>query len=321
MSKSQVTIPIFLPHRGCPHRCIFCNQRASSGCEAITSPEDARRKVETYLNGIAPDIPRVEAAFFGGNFTGLPPAEQENFLSALGPFLKEDRIQGIRVSTRPDFIDMDIVERLARFGVDTVELGVQSLSDEVLSRARREHVAEDVYRAVDILNAAGINVILQLMAGLPGDSRGLSVASAREAAALNPAGMRIFPAVVLRGTELERMYLSGEYVPLTLEEAVDTCADMLSVFLEQKHSGDTYGAPPPERRLRRCCCGPLSPRLRLPGQGARQKKRNGVRSQAGAWRFKIITKIYYCDSAWERGGIYRPWKGEHTAPSGDIPSC
>jgi histone acetyltransferase (RNA polymerase elongator complex component) len=236
MPKSHVTIPVFLPNRGCPRRCVFCDQGASGGADKPSTPEEARVKIAAYLETMDPSVPRVEAAFFGGNFTGLPRAEQESYLAAVRPFLAAGRVHGIRVSTRPDCIDMDAVEFLAGHGVDTVELGVQSLSDTVLAAAHRDHTAEDVFRAVDILKAAGIPVILQLMAGLPGDSRETCLASAREAAALRPAGARIFPAVVLRGTELERIYRAGGYVPLTLEEAVDTCAAMYDIF-------DKYGVP------------------------------------------------------------------------------
>lgn len=230
MPKSQITIPVFLPNRGCPSRCVFCNQRVSGGADIAATPEEARTKIVSYLETIDPSLTRVEAAFFGGNFTGLPRAEQEAYLSAVHRFIADGRVHGLRVSTRPDCIDMDGVELLARHGVDTVELGVQSLSDAVLAEARRGHTAEDVYRAVDILKSAGMSVILQLMAGLPGDSRETCLASVREAAGLDPAGARIFPTVVLRGTELERMFLAGDYVPLTLEEAVGVCAEMYGIF-------------------------------------------------------------------------------------------
>ncbi len=233
MAKTQVTIPVFLPNRGCPGRCVFCDQRASGGADTASSPAEVGDKVALYLKNIDPSVTRIEAAFFGGNFTGLPRAEQETYLAALKPFLDDGRLRGIRVSTRPDFIDMDTAELLVRHGVVTVELGVESLSDAILEAARRGHTAEDVYRAVDILKSAGISVILQLMAGLPRDDRETCLASAREAAALRPAGARIFPAVVLAGTELERMYRSGSYVPLTLEEAVDICAEMYGIFGER----------------------------------------------------------------------------------------
>lgn len=236
MPKSQVTIPVFLPNRGCPRRCIFCDQGASGGADTSLTPGEARVKIAALLETIDPAVPRIEAAFFGGNFTGLSPEEQESYLDAVQPFLAGGRIHGIRVSTRPDCIDMDAVERLSDRGVDTVELGVQSFSEEVLAAAHRGHTAEDVFRAVDILKAAGIAVILQLMAGLPGDSRAACRASAREAASLRPAGVRIFPAVVLAGTELERMYRAGSYVPLTLGDAVDICAAMYGIFEE-------YGVP------------------------------------------------------------------------------
>jgi len=193
MAKSHVTIPVFLPNRGCPRRCVFCDQGASGGADTASTPDEARAKIAAYLETIGLSVPRIEAAFFGGNFTGLPRAEQEAYLSAVRSFLAEGRVHGIRVSTRPDCVDMDAVEFLAGHGVDTVELGVQSLSDEVLAAAHRGHTAQDVYRAVDILKAAGISVILQLMAGLPGDTRETCLASAREAAALGPPGCASSP--------------------------------------------------------------------------------------------------------------------------------
>ncbi len=233
MAKTQATIPLFLPHRGCPGRCVFCSQRASGGRETSTASRELSGRIEQYLMTIDSRLPRIEAAFFGGNFTGLPSAEQENLLNAALPFLESGRIHGIRVSTRPDFIDPANALLLKNHGVDIVELGVQSLSDEVLTRARRGHGTAEVYRAVDILKAAHIKIILQIMAGLPGDTRDLSAATAVEAAALCPDGARIFPTVVLRGTELERLYRAGEYKPLTLDEAVEICADMRQVFTQK----------------------------------------------------------------------------------------
>ncbi len=232
MPKSQVTIPIFIPHGGCPNRCLFCNQRRSGGDSSIPDPESVLAKVDSYLATIGPDIGRIEIAFFGANFTGLPAADQESLLNTAFACVSRGAAHGIRLSTRPDYIDDGRIELLRRYRVDTVELGIQSFSDEVLRAAGRGHTAEDSLRAVELLHGAGIHTVLQIMAGLPGDTREGAVRTARIAASLRPSGIRVFPTVVLKDTGLEALYRAGGYVPMELDEAVDTCREVCRVFEE-----------------------------------------------------------------------------------------
>jgi len=230
MSKKQVTIPVFIPHSGCPQKCVFCNQWKSSGCRETADAASVRMKIEEYLRHIPESVTRIEVAFFGANFTGIPDAQQRELLAAALCFKEQGLIQGIRLSTRPDYITEKDLDLLQRYAVDTVELGVQSFFDDILTAAGRGHSVSDVYGAVRRLSERGIGFVLQLMTGLPGDTREASFTSARLAAELKPEGMRIFPAVVLRDTGLEEMYRRGDYAPLSLEEAVDRCAEMYRII-------------------------------------------------------------------------------------------
>jgi histone acetyltransferase (RNA polymerase elongator complex component) len=232
MSKKQVTIPVFIPHSGCPQKCVFCNQWKSSGCRETADAASVRRKIEEYLRHIPESVIRIEVAFFGANFTGIPDTQQRELLAAALLCKEQGLVQGIRLSTRPDYITEEGLELLQRYSVDTVELGVQSFYDDILTAAGRGHSVSDVYRAVRSLSERGIGFVLQLMTGLPGDTREASFASARFAAELKPEGVRIFPAVVLRDTGLEEMYRRGRYAPLSLEEAVDRCAEMYRIITD-----------------------------------------------------------------------------------------
>ncbi len=230
MAKKQVTIPIFIPHQGCPHRCVFCNQWQTTGIKALPDKEYITEKIRSHLSRIAPSVERIEAAFFGGSFTGIPAEYQRELLGAAREFLESGRIHGIRLSTRPDYIDAERLSLLKQFGVDTVELGVQSFSDRVLDAAGRGHDAAAVFRAVALLRERGFRFVIQLMPGLPGDTMEESLRSAETAAGLEPDGVRVYPAVVLRGTGLAALYESKAYSPLTLGEAVEVCSRMQLVF-------------------------------------------------------------------------------------------
>lgn len=230
MAKRHITIPIFIPNLGCPHRCIYCNQPATSGASAVPDGKAIDEKIRACLSTAPKSVVRVEAAFFGGNFTGLPARLQEEFLERASGYVRNGDIHGIRLSTRPDFISPRGLDLLGRYGVETVELGVQSLCDPVLAQSLRGHTAEDVYRAVALLREHGMKVVLQLMAGLPGDTGDESLLTARAAAELAPDGVRIFPTVVLKHTGLAELYMRGAYRPLGLEEAVRLCKEMFLVF-------------------------------------------------------------------------------------------
>jgi len=219
-------IPIFISHSGCPHRCIFCDQ------EKITSQpvrpvggDDVREVLEKAINSKRFDPRRnPEVAFYGGTFTGLPKDRIEGLLEAVAPYIRDRMISSIRVSTRPDFIDEERLKILKAFNVRTVELGVQSLDEDVLLMARRGHTAGDVIRAVQILKGRGFKVGIQLMPGLPGDSAERFRATIEKVIGLDPDMARLYPALVIEGTGLARMYEEGCYRPLTLEEGVDLCA-------------------------------------------------------------------------------------------------
>lgn len=216
-------IPIFIPHEGCPHDCVFCNQRRIAA-PVSPAPEDVREQVCTALHTAGDG---AELAFYGGSFTALPLARQEAYLQAVSGLPVK-----IRLSTRPDAIDRDVLNLLARFPVKTIELGAQSMSDEVLANSGRGHTAEDTRRASMRIREAGFSLILQTMCGLPGDA-GTWTDTACEIARLKPDGVRIYPVVVIRDTRLYKLWKSGEYTPLTPEQGACAAADMLEVFLRQ----------------------------------------------------------------------------------------
>ena len=230
MPKQQITIPIFLPNLGCPHRCVFCDQKKSTSTKQVPGPELIDTMIENYLPHIKKSVRRIELAFFGGSFTGIKRETQETFLRAAHRHLENNTIQGIRLSTRPDYIDDRALELLKKYEVSTVELGVQSFDDSVLEASGRGHSADDVYKAVRYLKMHGFDFVIQLMPGLVGDNRESSLRSASEAASLNPTAVRLYPAVVLKGTGLEELYRSGRYSPLSIEEAIELCKDMFLLF-------------------------------------------------------------------------------------------
>lgn len=221
-----LVVPFFIPHLGCPHRCVFCDQEKVAGARSVLpAPEKLLVTIDEYAR-LAPGR-ELEAAFYGGTFTALPLPDQETLLSALRPLLDSGKIASVRLSTRPDCVDPETASFLVLRGVRTVELGVQSMDPEVLSLSGRGHDAACVGRAVRALKDAGIEVGIQLMPGLPGDSPARAMASLHEALSLDPSFLRIYPTVVISGTELAQRYLDGSYRPLPLDEAVSLCAGML----------------------------------------------------------------------------------------------
>ena len=227
-------IPIFIPHEGCPHCCVFCNQRRISGfTEKPVTAEDVRSTVQIWLdrrNSEKMDNREVQVAFYGGSFTGLPQARQEELLGAVTPFLQQNRVQSLRLSTRPDYIDEERVALLRRYQVSTVELGVQSMNNRVLELARRGHSAADVEQAVPVLRRAGMEVGIQLMIGLPEDSRTSLRRTVDRIVAQQPDFVRIYPLLVVQHSELAEQYRRGEYKPLSLAEAVVLAAWMKQRF-------------------------------------------------------------------------------------------
>ncbi|MBR5519749.1 MAG: radical SAM protein [Clostridia bacterium] len=228
MAKNAI-LPIFIPHLGCPNDCVFCDQRSISGAIAAPTPEDLRNAIEDGLARLSPTV-QPELAFYGGSFTAIDPALQEAYLAVAEPFLREGRLSSIRISTRPDAISPEILARLIRYGVKTVELGAQSMDDRVLAACRRGHTAEDTRRAARALRDAGLSLVLQMMVGLPEDSAEGAVATAHALAELLPDAVRIYPTVVIEKTALAALWQQGRYAALTPDDAAEICARLIAVF-------------------------------------------------------------------------------------------
>lgn len=229
MKPRRAIIPVFVPHLGCPHRCVFCDQRRISGAQSPATAQDVRRAVEEGLARTHLETPPT-LAFYGGSFTAIPRAQQQELLSAAQPFLRSGAIADIRLSTRPDAVDAETLDFLRAYGVRTVELGVQSMDDEVLRLSGRGHTARDAEKAARLVKAAGFELILQMMTGLPGDTREKSLMTARRFTELSPHGVRLYPTVILRDTPLYDLWRAGLYREHTVEEAVDWCAGIAELF-------------------------------------------------------------------------------------------
>lgn len=224
------TIPIFVPHMGCPNDCSFCNQRKITGNESTMTPEIADEQIQKALKTMPEDADCVEIGFFGGSFTGIDKDLQREFLSAAKKYKEAGKVNKIRLSTRPDYIDSEILELLKSYGVTTVELGAQSMDDKVLQLNRRGHTVADTVKASELIKASGIKLGLQMMTGLYGDSDDTCRESCEKIIALKPDCVRIYPTLVLGGTYLDELYKSGEYSPQMLDEAVSLCADLKERF-------------------------------------------------------------------------------------------
>lgn len=230
MSARESIIPVFVPHLGCPNDCVFCNQRRISGAAVPATAGDVRAAVEAAAALPANGGGGRQLAFYGGSFTAIPAAEQEELLAAAQPYLADGTINSIRLSTRPDAIDGEVLARLRRFGVQTVEIGAQSMSDRVLALSGRGHTAADVESASQQIKAAGFRLILQMMTGLPGSDDDSDVETAERIAALGPDGARVYPTVIVRDTALYDLWRAGRYREHTVEDAVRVCARILPVF-------------------------------------------------------------------------------------------
>lgn len=227
-------IPIFVPHEGCPFDCVFCNQKHITGSKTRVTEETVKNTIKEYLKTLPREDSYIEAAFFGGSFTGIESDLQELFLSTAYKFVKSGDIDGIRLSTRPDYIDKEILDRLKKYGVTTIELGVQSLDDEVLRKSGRGHDAKAVKNAVKLIKEYDFSLGLQMMTGLVGDTDKKSLKTADKIIKLKPDFVRIYPTLVVKDTYLEKMYNDGKYIPKTLDETVNLCKKLMIKFEKAK---------------------------------------------------------------------------------------
>ena len=230
MTARPFIIPIFLPHMGCPNYCIFCNQRTITGTghglDLEKVPHIIRQGVCSPKRGNRP----AQIAFYGGNFASIPFKVQEYLFNQVSPYLIHGEIHAIRISTRPDTLTASHLQYFRDKGVTTIELGVQSLDPKILALCERGHTVQDVHKAVGLCKEHGFITGLQLMIGLPGDSRGTSLVTTAKAVRLGPHIVRIYPTLVLEGSKLASLYRRHQYLPLSLEQAVSLCADMVERF-------------------------------------------------------------------------------------------
>lgn len=228
--RKKGNIAIFVPHLGCPNQCSFCNQRTIT--HTVSEPdgnfvrEECRKALEINKDK---DI-ECEIAFFGGSFTAIEYSYMTELLEAASEFLDNDRITGIRISTRPDAIDEKILDTLKHYGVTAIELGAQSMDEEVLKINRRGHTAQDVFRASEMIKSYGFSLGLQMMTGLYGDSDETILKTARDFIKIKPDTVRIYPTVVLKNTYLDILRQEGRFTPRSAEDSVEICAELMEMF-------------------------------------------------------------------------------------------
>jgi histone acetyltransferase (RNA polymerase elongator complex component) len=232
MNLKHYTIPIFIPQLACPFQCVFCDQEKITSRGHIPGIEEIINTIEQYHFSFPKGKKHIEIGFFGGNFTGIPVEDQEKYLQVAKPYMEKGIIQGIRLSTRPDYIDEKGLHLLKKYGVTTIELGAQSLDDEVLIQSARGHAAEDVEIASRMIISAGFRLGLQMMVGLPGDTLEKAVFTARKIIELGACETRIYPVLVIKGTKMAEWYEEGIYQPLSMEEAIFWLKTILPLFEE-----------------------------------------------------------------------------------------
>lgn len=256
-----LVIPIFIPHEGCPHCCIFCNQQSISGHSTEpVRPREIDETIRIWLDRCQPkNRGQVQVAFYGGSFSGLPAKRQDELLGAVRPFLEQGRVQEIRLSTRPDYIDNERLALLIRHRVGIIELGAQSCDDRVLQQAGRGHSSAAIAKAARLIKASGIRLGLQLMLGLPGDRFQTLRRTVQEVIRLQPDFVRLYPVLVLKGSGLESLYHQGGYRPLSLGKAVALTAYMKKRFDDQGIQVVRMGLHPTDELEQALVAGPYHP--------------------------------------------------------------
>ncbi len=229
--QRYINIPVFVPHVGCPNDCVFCNQKHITSQKDEVTPESVERLLAESVRTIdKSDNVYTEIAFFGGSFTGIDEKLQTQLLSVAYKYVRNGTVKGIRLSTRPDYINRRILDRLLEYGVTTVELGVQSMDDTVLALSERGHTASQTREAARLIKTYPFKLGLQMMVGLYGDTKEKSINTARELVALEPDCVRVYPTLVLKDTKLADFYACGSYTPLSVDEAVETCKQIMYIF-------------------------------------------------------------------------------------------
>lgn len=265
MAKKNYIIPVFVPHKGCPFDCVFCNQKRITGNKQDIDILAIKNHIKEYIDNI-PDITNkhVEIAFFGGSFTGIDKELQRNLLKEAFSWKKRGLISDIRLSTRPDYINDEIMDFLIYYGVSIIELGVQSMNEKVLINSGRGHDSDHVKKAVEVMKKYPVKIGLQMMVGLPGDSYDTVYYTADELIKLTPNFVRIYPTLVVKDTELEDMYKNKDYNPFTLEETIKVCKELLIKFMKNHIEVIRIGLQPTENIAegKDILAGPFHPSIR-----------------------------------------------------------
>ena len=231
--KTHAIIPIFIPHQGCPNDCVFCNQKKITAKQSPVTPAQVTDTIETYLSTLKDmDLETLEIAFFGGSFTAIPIEEQIQYLAIAKEYKDKGIVDKIHLSTRPDCIDREILDNLKAYGVDVIELGVQSFDEDVLKASNRGHDSKVVYESCELIKEYGFTLGIQLMIGLPEDTTEKAIYSAKETVKIAPEIARLYPTVVIEDTELFEMAKAGTYTPLSQEEAVARTKIMYEILDE-----------------------------------------------------------------------------------------
>lgn len=227
-------IPLFIPEKACPFQCIFCDQRKITGVEDSLQIKEFETQIINYLSTIPTENSSVLLAFFGGTFTGISLKEQEEYLQMAKPFIDSGQIAGIRISTRPDYINQENLDLLKRYHVSNIELGAQSLNNEVLRQSYRGHTYQQVAEASKLILNNGFELGLQMMLGLPGDTKKTALQTAEHIIALGATETRIYPTMVIHGTALEQLWRKGKYNPISTEKAIEQSVELFQLFEENK---------------------------------------------------------------------------------------
>lgn len=262
--NKHYTIPFFIPHQGCPHQCVFCNQNKITGQNQVF-PERVAVKIEKYLETIPASNSHIEVGFFGGTFTALSPQKQKSFLLPIQQYVKTGAISGIRLSTRPDFINEKALNFLKEHNVKCIELGIQSMSDKVLSRVKRGYTAKEAERACRMVVDNGFVLGFQMMIGLPASTARDEYFTARKAKEVGASQVRIYPTIVMKDTQLADEWKEGGYTALSEEEALARSGKLLLYFEANDIKVIRCGLHPSEGLLNgnNFLAGPFHPAFRM----------------------------------------------------------
>lgn len=266
--KKEYIIPIFVPHLGCPNNCIFCNQKKISGQTKMVNAKDVEDTIEYYLKNFKDDNKYVEVAFFGGSFTAIEKEKQEELLQAVQKYIQDKKVNSIRISTRPDAIDKDILKMLKKYHVKTIELGVQSMNNYILNRSQRGHTVEDVKKASKLIRWNGFILGHQMMVGLPESTKQDEINTAKELIKLKPKIVRVYPVLVIKDTPLAIEYENKEYTPLTVTQAIERCKEIVELFNKHKINviriglQNTEEISDPSKETSQVVAGPYHPAFR-----------------------------------------------------------